>query len=238
MYNRKNNIQNKFFTKYFLIIIILLFFVKTNIFIENREKEIFKDKSVKEKNYDVFLYKIFGIKKAATSLLWIKQSLEIGTPFNNSVEIETKKIYETSLKIAELSPYFLQNYYISSSILAFINRYKKYNMASSILVKGVEYNKENELLRKYLIVIGGLKGNNFDKVERVINEILNERYDIELIKYLIKVYEMRYKDNSSKILLSKIERYLKIILKYGNSKDKEYAIRKIYEYKTVYKIKK
>lgn len=234
MYINKNNTN----IKYLLIILFLLLFIRINSVIENREKTIFKNKSIKEKNYDVLLYKIFGMKKAATSLLWIKQSLEIGTPFNNSVEIETKKIYDTSIKISELSPYFLQNYYVSSSILAFINRYKKYDMASEILAKGVEYNKENELLRKYLIVIGGLKGNNFDKVEEIIKEILSERYDVELIKYLIKVYEIRYKYNNNEIFLDKIVHYLEIILKYGNSKDKEYAIRKNSEYKTVYKTEK
>lgn len=164
------------------------------------------------------LYSILGMKKVGADMLLLRQTSNIGETFigNKSFEIE-----KSSLEISELNPYYLENYYAASNVLAFIKVYLNYGSALDILNRGLEYNPKDEYLKKYSLgVLAASKGNN-DEILRNYEEIVKKYPDPLMIKVIYDIYREKLKRNKifegkyfyyAEILYStKNERYKKIV---------------------------
>lgn len=172
---------------------------------------------------ETFFAKALGVKKAGSSLLWLKQVVIVGENLGNKdVEGSTNKIYKGSKSISYLDPYFIGNYQFSGSILAFIKTYRKFDMAFDIFEEGLYYNPNDTILKKYLAgIIASSKG-DIVKILEVFEEIVAESRDDLLINTLAFTYEQAYEKTNSEVYLGKSLYYWEMLL---DSKDEKYRIR-------------
>ena len=148
------------------VLIILIFLSNTLNKIDYKNKEIAFNDSMSNKTR---VYSLLGMKKVGADLLLLKQTANIGETFEGN---KSKDIKKSSMEISELNPYFLENYYASSNVLAFIKTYLDYEGALEILNRGLQYNPNDEFLKKYMVgMIAGSKGNN-EVVLRNYEEII------------------------------------------------------------------
>ncbi len=177
-----------------LIFIIIsfsaLFFVYDDL--EKVDKENYKISYKGEMSNKARAYSILGMKKPGAGLLLLKQTANIGETLEGDKSLDIKK---STLEISELNPYFLENYYAGANVLAFIKIYLDYEGAIEILNKGLEYNPNDEFLKKYSAgIVAGSKGNN-DEVLKNYEEIVKKYPDPLMFKVIYDIYKEKLKKN-------------------------------------------
>ena len=195
------------------VLIILIFLSNTLNKIDYKNKEIaFKD-SMSNKTR---VYSLLGMKKIGADLLLLKQTANIGETFEGN---KSKDIKKSSMEISELNPYFLENYYASSNVLAFIKTYLDYEGALEILNRGLQYNPNDEFLKKYYAgMVAGSKGNN-EVVLSNYEEIIKKYPDPLMVKVVYNIYFEKVKKN--KKYIEKYLYYAEILYKERSGKYKK-----------------
>ncbi len=175
--------------------ILFLIFLSTIYIYINRELNIYHER-IKENSYkeevsnEVKIYQFLGIKKISSDLLLIKQTANIGEVF----EVNRKKeIIEMSLRISQINPFLIENYYVSSNVLIFIKKYESYNDAEKILRIGLNYNPNDVYLKKYLAsVIAMSKGQNQEALNNY-EDIVEKYPDPLMLKVVYNIYFSKVK---------------------------------------------
>ncbi len=175
--------------------ILFLIFLSTIYIYINRELNIYHER-IKENSYkeevsnEVKIYQFLGIKKISSDLLLIKQTANIGEVF----EVNRKKeIIEMSLRISQINPFLIENYYVSSNVLIFIKKYESYNDAEKILRIGLNYNPNDAYLKKYLAsVIAMSKGQNQEALNNY-EDIVEKYPDPLMLKVVYNIYFSKVK---------------------------------------------
>jgi tetratricopeptide (TPR) repeat protein len=173
--------------------------------------------------------KIMGMKKVGTAFIWIDQVLSVGE--GGDPEIVIKKIKNNSDKMSYLDPYFLTNYNFSGSILGLIRIYKRFDLASEIYEKGIEYNPDDLVLKNYFAGMMAASKNNMDGLLMNFERVVNNTRDDLLTNMVAYLYERRYKKLEDKKDLEKAFKYWGMLANSKDEKYKEIGIRKKDEYK-------
>jgi len=141
-----------------------------------------------------------------------------------------EKIKDNSDKMAYLDPYFLTNYNFSGSILGLIRIYKRFDLASEIYEKGIEYNPDDLVLKNYFAGMMAASKNNVDGLLVNFERVVNETRDDLLTNMVAYLYERRYKKLGDKKDLEKAVKYWKILESSKDEKYREIGKRKINDY--------
>lgn len=210
-----------------IFFILLFLFIGLDNELTKDEENIYKFESNQKINVDlrVIISKLSGIRKAASSILWVKQGLQIGDIIekNENREFKIKQLHQSSLNIAYLDPYFKQNYYTGSTVLAFIKTLQAHKEALEILQIGIKNNPSERLFKMYAGAIVAGSKNETEKLIVIIEEILNEKFDDEMAVFLTKVYEKKYTETGRKFYLNKAVSLLEIIIEIGTEKNRDYS---------------
>ncbi len=175
------------------------------------------------KNQNTLVSRIFGMKKFSSSLLWVRQVVDIGGLLGDmDKEKAADRILENSEQISYLDPYFESNYYLSGSVLAFIKSYRKYDYAMEILGRGLEYNPESTSIKKYMAGVAAASKGDVEEILRVFVEIIEENRDDLLINTVAFIYEKKYESSGDTAFLKEAVRYWGMLLE---SKDEHYRKR-------------
>ena len=199
-----------------ILIIALLSIFFTQKDLDNIDK-INKNFSYKEKMSNKSrIYSMVGMKKPGVDLIWLEQIQNIGSMSGSGKKNEIK---ETSLIMSELNPYFLENYYISANVLAFIKIYKDYEGAQDILNRGIKYNPKDRFLKNYLFgLVAETKGEELEVLKN-FEEIAQKYPDPLMIK---RIYDIYFK------LVKKDKKYSNKYIEYAeilySMRDKKYQI--------------
>ena len=179
-------------------------------------------------SHNTLLLRTMGMKKVGTAFIWIDQVLTVGGGGAPDTVIE--KIKDNSDKMAYLDPYFLTNYNFSGSILGLIRIYKRFDLASEIYEKGIEYNPDDLVLKNYFAGMMAASKNNVDGLLVNFERVVNETRDDLLTNMVAYLYERRYKKLGDKRDLEKAVKYWKILESSKDEKYREIGKRKINDY--------
>ena len=188
------------------------------------------DKKLYEKSYtgrdgmdrNTFAARALGIKKTARSFLWMRHVVKTGALLGGDPKEGIEALREGSERITYLDPYFVRNYTFTGGILAFIKTYKDFEGAFSILEKGMRYNPDESMLKKYLAgTVAGKKGNR-EELLKLFEEIVKESRDDLLMNTLAFSYEKMYEESGERRYLEKSIYYWGELL---DSKDEAYQKR-------------
>ncbi len=167
--------------------------------------------------------RLMGAKKASAGLLWVKQVVVVGENLGiEDMDMATKAIAEGSEKISYLDPYFEGNYQFSGSILAFIRTYRRFDLAFDIFKRGLEYNPDSEILKKYMAGALASSRGNVLEIMAIFEEIVAETRDDLLINTLAFTYEQAYENTENNEFIKRSLYYWAMLL---DSKDEKYRIR-------------
>ncbi|MCS5423220.1 MULTISPECIES: hypothetical protein [Psychrilyobacter] len=166
---------------------------------------------------NTLLLRTMGMKKAGTAFIWVDQVLTVGEGGTPDLTIE--KIKDNSDEMAYLDPYFVTNYNFSGSILALVKIYKRFDLASEIYEKGIEYNPDDLVLKNYFAGMMAASKNNMEGLMVNFERVVNETRDDLLTSIVAYLYEKQYKKLGDKKDLEKAVKYWKIL---ENSKDEKY----------------
>lgn len=167
--------------------------------------------------------RLMGAKRAGAGILWVKQVVVVGENLGiEDVEMATKAIAEGSEKISYLDPYFEGNYQFSGSILAFIRTYRRFDLAFDIFKRGLEYNPESEILKKYMAGALASSRGNILEILVIFEEIVAETRDDLLINTLAFTYEQAYENTRNEEFLKRSLYYWSMLI---DSKDERYRTR-------------
>lgn len=207
----------------------LLFFL--NPYLKADEDILLKSgyKGTDGMNQNTLLLKIMGMKKVGTAFIWIDQILSVGE--GGDPEIVVTKVKDNSDKISYLDPYFITNYNFSGSILGLIRIYKRFDLASEIYEKGIEYNPDDLVLKNYFAGMMAASKNNMDGLLMNFERVVNNTRDDLLTNMVAYLYERRYKKLKDKKDLKKAFKYWGMLVNSKDEKYKEIGIRKKDEYK-------
>jgi len=179
-------------------------------------------------NQNTLLLKTMGMKKAGTGFIWIDQVLTVGG--GGTPELVVEKIKDNSDKMAYLDPYFLTNYNFSGSILGLIRIYKRFDLASEIYEKGIEYNPNDEVLKNYFAGMMAASKNNVEGLLVNFEKVVNETRDDLLTNMVAYLYERQYKKLGDKKDLEKAIKYWSMLVNSKDEKYKEIGMMKINNY--------
>lgn len=201
---------------------VLIFFTKNDLNkIDNKNIETAYKGQMSNKTR---VYSLMGMKKVGAGLMLLKQTANIGETFEGNKSFDIKK---GSLEISELNPYYLDNYYAGANVLAFIKTYQDYEGAFEILNRGIEYNPNDEFLKKYSAgMIAGSKGNN-DEVLKNYEKIVEKYPDPLMIKVIYDIYRGRVKND--RFYEEKYLHYAEILYRDKSSKYREFIERDLME---------
>ena len=204
--------------KYILLICLGLLFL-LNPSLKTNEEILLKNgyRGTDGMNQNTLLLRIMGMKKVGTGFIWIDQVLTVGGGGAPDTVIE--KIKDNSDKMAYLDPYFLTNYNFSGSILGLIRIYKRFDLASEIYQKGIEYNPDDIVLKNYFAGMMAASKNNVEGLLVNFEKVVNETRDDLLTNTVAYLYERQYKKSGDKIDKEKALKYWSML---GNSKDEKY----------------
>ncbi|WP_028854815.1 hypothetical protein [Psychrilyobacter atlanticus] len=174
---------------------------------------------------NTLLLRTMGMKKVGTAFIWIDQVLTVGEGGNPDLVVE--KIKENSDKMAYLDPYFLTNYNFSGSILGLIRIYKRFDLASEIYQKGIEYNPDNLILKNYFAGMMAASKNNVEGLLVNFEKIVDETRDDLLTNMVAYLYERQYKKSGDKRDLEKAFKYWSMLANSKDEKYKEIGLRKL-----------
>lgn len=180
--------------KIILIFLSLLIILSIYDDLEKVDKENYKNSFKGEMSNKARAYALLGMKKTGAGLLLLKQTANIGETFEGDKSFDIKK---SSLEISELNPYFLENYYAGANVLAFIKTYLDYQGAIEILNRGLEYNPNDEFLKKYSAgIVAGSKGND-DEVLKNYEDIVKKYPDPLMYKVIYDIYKEKLKNDKN-----------------------------------------
>ena len=168
-------------------------------------------------NQNTLLLRTMGMKKIGTAFIWIDQVLTVGE--GGTPDLVVEKIKNNSDKMAYLDPYFLTNYNFSGSILGLIRIYKRFDLASEIYQKGIEYNPDDMVLKNYFAGMMAASKNNIEGLLVNFEKVVNETRDDLLTNMVAYLYERQYKKLGDRKDLEKALKYWSIL---ANSKDEKY----------------
>jgi tetratricopeptide (TPR) repeat protein len=173
--------------------------------------------------------KLFGLKKAGRSMLWIKQILDVG---GHRKDTEQQKL--NSEMMSYLDPYFKVNYYYSSLLLALIRTNNRHDYGMEILYRGMRYFPDDKMMPLYMGGIAADKANNIDESLIYFEKIVETLKDERLLHTIAYIYDEKYEEADN---LDKKEEYMKKSLHYyeqlldaKTTEYKERAEKKIKEY--------
>ena len=162
------------------------------------------------------VYSLLGMKKVGADLFLLKLTANIGETFEDN---KSKGIKKSSMEISELNPYFLENYYASANVLVFIKNYFDYSGALEILNRGLQYNPNDEFLKKYMAgTVAGSKGEN-EVVLSNYEEIIKKYPDPLMVKVVYNIYYDKTKQNKN--YLENFLYYAEILYKEKSGKYKQ-----------------
>ena len=173
--------------------------------------------------------RIIGAKKSATCVLWIKQTLNIGSKDING-KASSKNIYKISNEMFFLNPYFLGNYYFAGTTLGMIKYYKKLDIAMEILKRGLEYNPNDIYLKEYIAGVFAYSKGNDDILLQNFIDIVQEYKSPILINVIADTYENKYTKTKDKKYLINAIYYWYQNAKINNNQYKKIALDKIKKY--------
>ena len=188
------------------------------------------DKKLYEKSYmgrdgmdrNTFAARALGIKKTARSFLWMGHVIKTGGLLGGDPKEGIEALKKGSERISYLDPYFVRNYSFTGGILAFIRTYKDFEGAFGILEKGMRYNPDESMLKKYLAgTVAGKKGNRGELL-KLFEEIVKESRDDLLMNTLAFSFEKMYEESGERQYLEKSIYYWGELL---DSKDDKYQKR-------------
>lgn len=188
------------------------------------------DRKIYEKSYsgrdgmdrNTFAARALGIKKPARSFLWMGHVVKTGGLLGGDPKEGIEALKKGSERISYLDPYFVRNYTFTGGILAFIKTYKDFEGAFGIIEKGMRYNPNESMLKKYLAgIVAGKKGNR-EELLGLFEEIVKESRDDLLMNTLAFSYEKMYDDSGERRYLEKSIYYWGELL---DSKDEAYQKR-------------
>ncbi|OQY08601.1 MAG: hypothetical protein B6I28_04655 [Fusobacteriia bacterium 4572_132] len=191
--------EGKFWNK-IVLLIGMLFILLASGYMRSIEKKIYVMQYIGEEGKGQFTVnsRLIGMKKFGSSLLWIKQVLEVG-----SFDYSAERIKENSEKISYLDPYFIGNYYFSGTIVALIKSYSRYDYGFEILKRGLKYNPDDKYIKNYL---GGIAAASKGDVEELLisfESILEEVRDDRLANVVAYLYEEKYKKSKDEKYIEK-----------------------------------
>lgn len=167
--------------------------------------------------------RIIGAKKAGAALLWVKQVVIVGENLGkDDVDMATEAIATGSEKISYLDPYFEGNYQFSGSILAFIRTYRRFDLAFDIFERGLKYNPDSDMLKKYMAGALASSRGNIIEILKIFEEIVAETRDDLLINTLAFTYEQGYESTGNVEFLKRSLYYWSMLL---DSKEEKYRLR-------------
>ena len=169
------------------------------------------------------IMKLMGGKRAGAAFLWVRQVVVVGENLGlDDVDTATEAIARGSEKISYLDPYFVGNYQFSGSILAFIRIYRRFDLAFDIFQRGIRYNPESEILKKYMAGAMASSRGNIQEILAIFEEIVEETRDDLLINTLAFTYEQAYENTGDEEFLERSLYYWSMLL---DSKDERYRTR-------------
>ena len=169
--------------------------------------------------------RLMGAKKAGAGLLWVKQVVVVGENLGiDDVDMATEAIAAGSKKISYLDPYFEGNYQFSGSILAFIRTYRRFDLAFDIFRRGLEYNPDSQILKKYMAGALASSRGNILEILTIFEEIVAETRDDLLINTLAFTYEQAYENTGNEEFLKRSLYYWPMLI---DSKDEKYRTRAV-----------
>jgi len=170
--------------------------------------------------------KLMGFKKFGSSILWIKQVLDVG-----SFDYKAERIKENSEKISYLDPYFISNYYFSGTVVALIKSYSRYDYGFEILKRGLKYNPDDKYIKNYLGGVAAASKGDIESLLISFESILEDVRDDRLMNVVAYIYEEKYKKTKNKEYIKKAVYYWD---KMQNAKEELYqkrALKKLDEYR-------
>ena len=196
----------------------------------------YKERSGMDRN--TFAARALGIKKTARSFLWMGHVIKTGTLLGGDPKEGIEALKKGSERISYLDPYFVRNYSFTGGILAFIKTYKDFEGAFGILEKGMRYNPNESMLKKYLAgTVAGKKGDRRELL-KLFEEIVKESRDDLLMNTLAFSYEKMYEESSEIKYLEKSIYYWKELRDSKDDKYRKRAEEKLLKYLEDKKIKK
>ena len=197
------------------------------------------DKNIMEKGYSgregmtqgTVVMKLMGGKRAGAALLWVRQVVVVGENLGlDDVDEATRAIAVGSEKISYLDPYFVGNYQFSGSILAFIRTYRRYDLAFDIFQRGLKYNPESEVLKKYMAGALASSRGNILEILAIFEEIVAETRDDLLINTLAFTYEKGYENTGNEEFLKRSLYYWAMLIDSKEDRYRERAQEKMEKY--------
>lgn len=162
------------------------------------------------------IYSLIGMKKSGADLIGLQQAQNIGETLEGD---RSKEIKDTSLEMSQLNPYFLENYYASANVLAFIKVYNDYAGAQEILNRGMVYNPNDEFLKKYSAGLLATSKGDDEGVLKNYEKIVEKYPDPLMVKVIYEIYLEKAKKNKS--YLEKYIYYAEILYASKNDKYKK-----------------
>ncbi len=205
-----------------LVLFSLVFLVWSSKGLEKLDDELVKQnyRGKSGKNQNTLVARIFGMKKVSSSLIWVRQVVEIGELLGEKDKGKAAdRIKGNSEEISYLDPYFESNYYLSGSVLAFIKSYNRYDYAMDIFKRGLEYNPDSLAIKRYIAGVGAASKGDVEEILRVFEGIIEENRDDLLINTVAFIYEKKYESTGDPAFLEEAIRYWAMLL---DSKEEHY----------------
>jgi hypothetical protein len=176
---------------------------------------------------NTFAARALGIKKGARSVIWMSHVVNTGHLLGGDSQLGMETLRKGSERITYLDPYFVRNYTFTGGILAFIRTYNDFKGAFHIFQKGIEYNPDEVMLKKYLA--GAMAGKKGDAKEliKLFEEIVKETNDDLLVNTLAFSYEKMYDETGIEVYNEKALYYWVKLLHSKNEKYRSKAEEKI-----------
>lgn len=179
--------------------------------------------------------KIIGGKRFGTSILWLKQVLDIGGQMGDHDDVEevtdkAELIKQNADAITYLDPYFLGNYYFSAPIVAMIRTINRPDIGLAILDKGIEYNPDDSLIKFYFAGIIAYQKKDAAGLLAQFEKIIEKYRDDMITDVVAFVYEEKYKATNDIKYLAKAYYYRIMLLDSKDVKYRSEAEKKVEEF--------
>lgn len=182
-----------------LPIISILFIIYNLNRLEGLEEKLlnFESKEPQGRSLTTLVLKGAGLKKVGADYYFLNQVLEVGSNNPNTSEI-TQNLILNYEKTFYLNPYLVGNYHLTGSTLGFIKLFKDTIKAKEVLLKGIDYNPNNETLKLYYTGLLASENKNLNKAYENLKKILVDTNNIYLLKILTELSQQVYYKNPTK----------------------------------------
>lgn len=213
--------------KYLFLSIMFIVLISRMSYLNILDREIRKVE-VEERYTDLgTTFNLLGIERFGASILWVKQTLNIGETLERD---SSEDIEKNAMEIAYINPYFLENYYSSSVVLGLIRVYNRYDKALKILEFGMKYNPEDTYLKRYYAGIAANSKGEDEEVIKNFEKIVKKFPDPLLLNILIDLYEKRWEKKSIIEDKKKLVTYLIMLYNLNDGKYREKVEEKLIKY--------